>query len=61
MSCTRLCCGELKMKKSRIVVELKDVSVRIENATMLSHLDWQFGSGENWAVLGGNGAGKTTF
>jgi molybdate transport system ATP-binding protein len=49
------------MEASRIVVELDDVSVRIGKATILSHLTWLFRSGENWGVLGGNGAGKTTF
>jgi len=49
------------MEASRIVVELNDVSVRIGNTTILSRLTWLFRSGENWAVLGGNGAGKTTF
>lgn len=49
------------MEVSKILVELNDVSVRIGNATILSHLTWHLRSGENWAVLGGNGAGKTTF
>ncbi|MGO9567012.1 MAG: ATP-binding cassette domain-containing protein, partial [Desulfomonilaceae bacterium] len=49
------------MEASRILVELNDVSVRIGNTTILSHLTWLFRSDENWGVLGGNGAGKTTF
>jgi molybdate transport system ATP-binding protein len=49
------------MKASKTLVELNDVSVRIGKATILSNITWRFRSGENWAVLGGNGAGKTTF
>ncbi|MGB6066541.1 MAG: ATP-binding cassette domain-containing protein [Desulfomonilaceae bacterium] len=49
------------MEASKILVELNDVSVRIGQATILSHLTWLCRVGENWAVLGGNASGKSTF
>ncbi|HTY24078.1 MAG TPA: ATP-binding cassette domain-containing protein [Desulfomonilaceae bacterium] len=49
------------MESADALVELIDVSVRIGKAVILSQLNWKLRSNENWAVLGGNGAGKTTF
>lgn len=49
------------MSSSSLLIELKDVSVKVGNVTILSHLTWTLRTGENWAVLGNNGAGKTTF
>jgi molybdate transport system ATP-binding protein len=49
------------MSSRNIVIELSQVSVRIGDAYILSNIDWTLRSGENWAILGHNGAGKTTF
>lgn len=49
------------METDQVLVELTDVSVRIGNSVILSGIDWALNSEESWAVLGGNGAGKTTF
>ena len=54
-------CVEWNMESADVLVELIDVSVRIGKAVILSQLNWRLRSNENWAVLGGNGAGKTTF
>ncbi len=43
------------------IVTLNDVQVRIGSQVILSHINWELKAAENWAVLGGNGAGKTTF
>lgn len=43
------------------LVELDHVSVLRGTAVLLSDITWTLSSGENWAVLGANGAGKTTF
>jgi molybdate transport system ATP-binding protein len=49
------------MDSGKLLVELVQVSVRKGDAFLLSNIDWVLRSGENWAVIGGNGAGKTTF
>ncbi|MGC8605137.1 MAG: ABC transporter ATP-binding protein, partial [Desulfomonilaceae bacterium] len=49
------------MNSGKILVELSQVSVRIGGAYILSNIDWVLRSGESWAILGRNGAGKTTF
>ena len=41
-------------------VELRNVSVRYGDTTVLREVNWTVRQGENWAVLGPNGAGKTT-
>jgi molybdate transport system ATP-binding protein len=49
------------MEGAKILVELNDVSVRFGKSTVLSNVTWLFRAGESWGVMGGNGAGKTTF
>ncbi len=49
------------MDSKEIVVELFQVCVRKGNTFLLSDINWVLRSGENWAVTGSNGAGKTTF
>jgi molybdate transport system ATP-binding protein len=51
----------LEMATPKVLVELTDVSVRVGNSVILSGVNWSLRSGESWAVLGGNGVGKTTF
>ena len=41
-------------------LQLSDVSLELDGATVLSHVNWTVGAGERWVVLGPNGAGKTT-
>ena len=42
------------------VIDLEQVTVRREGATMLEDLTWQVRPGQRWVVLGRNGSGKTT-
>lgn len=42
------------------VIDLEQVTVRREGATLLEDLTWQVQPGERWVVLGHNGSGKTT-
>ncbi|MBI5252577.1 MAG: ATP-binding cassette domain-containing protein [Desulfomonile tiedjei] len=49
------------METDKMLIQLDDVSVKIANAVILSGINWVLRSNESWAVLGGNGAGKTTF
>jgi len=42
------------------VIELNGVSVAYKNATVLQQLNLRVGRGEIYALLGGNGAGKST-
>jgi molybdate transport system ATP-binding protein len=47
--------------KSRAkLIELRSVTVRYGNSTILSNLSWTIWAGESWALLGPNGSGKTT-
>ena len=43
------------------LVELHNVSVFQGRAVILSGISWTLSTGQNWAILGRNGAGKTTF
>ncbi|MGC8660200.1 MAG: ABC transporter ATP-binding protein [Desulfomonilaceae bacterium] len=52
---------ERQYTSNRTLVELIGVSVRIGDTCILSEINWSLRSGENWAILGHNGAGKTTF
>ena len=45
---------------SDIVVEMNKVSIRYDNRTILSDLDWTIHQGECWALGGPNGSGKST-
>jgi len=42
------------------ILDIRDVSYKINNRTILDHVSWQIDKGTHWAVLGPNGAGKTT-
>ncbi|WP_288530505.1 ABC transporter ATP-binding protein [uncultured Secundilactobacillus sp.] len=42
------------------VLKFDDVSVTRGNRQIIKHLSWEVNTGENWAILGLNGAGKTT-
>lgn len=43
------------------ILRLDNVSVRRGETMALSNVSWELKSGDNWAVIGGNGAGKSTF
>ncbi|MGO9116240.1 MAG: ABC transporter ATP-binding protein [Desulfomonilaceae bacterium] len=43
------------------LVELHNVSVSQGRTVILSGISWTLSTGQNWAILGRNGAGKTTF
>jgi molybdate transport system ATP-binding protein len=43
------------------LIELKNVDVRLDGRLVLTRVNWQFLCHQHWAVLGGNGAGKSTF
>jgi len=43
-----------------ILVEMKNVSVRYGDVTILDGLNWVMRKGEHWAIVGPNGSGKTT-
>jgi molybdate transport system ATP-binding protein len=42
------------------IVEMRSVTVRYGEATILDHVDFTLRKGEHWALLGRNGAGKST-
>jgi molybdate transport system ATP-binding protein len=43
------------------LLRLNSVSVYVEGAPVLSHLNWELRRGEHWVISGSNGAGKSTF
>ena len=43
------------------ILELRDVSVRRGEATILGPINFSIAPGERWVILGPNGAGKSTF
>lgn len=46
--------------EAEVVVELRNVSIRYGERTILNGLDWTVRKGERWALSGENGAGKST-
>lgn len=42
------------------ILDLRGIGVRRSGHVLLSGLDWTVRPGEHWAILGGNGAGKTS-
>ncbi|MCE5312228.1 MAG: ATP-binding cassette domain-containing protein [Nitrospiraceae bacterium] len=44
-----------------IIIEIRNVDIVLENKKILSDVSWRLQQNENWAVLGSNGSGKTTF
>ena len=43
------------------LILLENVDAALDGRTVLRGLNWRLRHGESWAVLGGNGAGKSTF
>ena len=46
--------------KSEAIIEVDSLSFSIKNIAILKNLNFSVGSGEIYALLGGNGAGKST-
>jgi len=45
----------------RPLIRLENVDVALDGNTVLRGISWRLMPGEHWAVLGGNGSGKSTF
>ncbi|HMK33597.1 MAG TPA: ATP-binding cassette domain-containing protein [Desulfomonilaceae bacterium] len=43
------------------LIRVENAAVSLNGATVIKEVDWTLRPGENWAVLGPNGSGKTTF
>ena len=43
------------------LVKLDDVDAALDGRLILQGIQWQLMPGEHWAILGGNGSGKSTF
>lgn len=46
--------------KINTVVEMREVTIRYGQTTIIENLNWQITKGERWALTGKNGSGKTT-
>jgi molybdate transport system ATP-binding protein len=46
---------------NRVLIHIEGADVYLNRARVLSRLTWQMRDGQNWAIFGGNGAGKSTF
>jgi len=51
----------LESTSVKALVVLKDISYRLHNRIILNRINWRLEPGQHWGVLGGNGAGKSTF
>jgi molybdate transport system ATP-binding protein len=47
-------------EKGDILIDMRDVTVRYGDTVVLDAFIWRVRDGENWAILGENGAGKST-
>jgi molybdate transport system ATP-binding protein len=48
-------------QKHSPLIQIENADVFLDRTKVLHGVHWQMRRGEHWAVLGGNGAGKTTF
>jgi molybdate transport system ATP-binding protein len=48
------------LSPSAVLIDLRNVTVRYGQATILRNLNWTVRAAESWALLGPNGSGKTT-
>lgn len=48
------------MDDNSVLLQLMNVSVELNRRPILSNIDWELRTRENWGVVGSNGAGKTT-
>ena len=47
--------------QTNFLIKIQNASVFLHGTNILTDLNWVMHAGENWAVVGNNGAGKTTF
>jgi molybdate transport system ATP-binding protein len=45
----------------RVLIQVRDTDVYLDRKRVLHRINWQIRENEHWAVLGANGAGKSTF
>jgi molybdate transport system ATP-binding protein len=50
----------LKATKPKVLIEMKNVTVRYGNQLILDRFNWVVKEGENWVISGPKGAGKST-
>lgn len=43
------------------MITFDEVSIQKGDRTVLENINWKAQNGENWAIIGGNGSGKSTF
>ncbi len=48
------------MKNDRPILEVSQLAIQREGATILENVSWRVRAGEHWVVLGANGSGKTS-
>src|SRR3954471_4442328 len=46
--------------KLHTIVEMKNVTIKYGEKTILNKINWRINQGERWALVGPNGAGKST-
>ncbi len=46
--------------KTPVVLDVRDLTLPIDGATLYNGLNWEVHEGERWVVVGPNGSGKTT-
>lgn len=44
-----------------LMITFNEVSIQKGDRTVLENINWQANEGEHWAIIGGNGSGKSTF
>ncbi len=49
------------MKNNPFIVEIENASTCLQGSQILSDISWKMMPKENWAIIGNNGAGKSTF
>ncbi len=48
------------MQDQEKIISIRNASLVLEGREILSDISWEVGRGENWFILGANGAGKTS-
>src|SRR6266487_2789855 len=46
---------------SQPLIRIENADVALGGRTVLHSINWRLEPGQNWAILGGNGSGKSTF
>lgn len=52
--------GAEKSERFQRVVEMRNVTIKYGEKTILNNINWKINQGERWALVGPNGAGKST-